>query len=214
MTNPLQPPYPRKEKEKFQFGQLFGGSLSLTLSSLSASIEKPLLVITKDSLTATRLTEEIPFFHPEISIIYFPDWETLPFDQFSPHQDIISDRLSALYHMRNLKNGIIITTIATIMHRIIPREFLEGNIFLLNTQDKIDLDETCHTLTKAGYIRTNEVREPGEFAVRGAILDLFPTGSLTPFRLDLLDDEIDSIRTFSPKTQLSIDKVERIALLP
>ncbi|HEX2548696.1 MAG TPA: transcription-repair coupling factor, partial [Gammaproteobacteria bacterium] len=128
--------------------------------------------------------------------------------------DIISERLSALYYMRNLKRGIVITTMPTLMHRIIPREFLEGNIFLLNVGDKLDRDETCHHLTKAGYIRTHEVREPGEFAVRGAILDLFPTGSQTPFRLDLLDDEIDSIRTFSPETQLSLDKVDRIALLP
>jgi transcription-repair coupling factor (superfamily II helicase) len=214
MTNPFQPPYPHKEKEKFQFGNLHGGSLSLTLSSLSASIEKPLLIITKDSLTAAHLIEEIPFFYPDIEIIHFPDWETLPFDQFSPHQDIISERLSALYYMRNLKRGIVITTMPTLMHRIIPREFLEGNIFLLNVGDKLDRDETCHHLTKAGYIRTHEVREPGEFAVRGAILDLFPTGSQTPFRLDLLDDEIDSIRTFSPETQLSLDKVDRIALLP
>lgn len=212
--NPLKPPIPHKEKDKFQFGNLFGGSMSLTLSETAINAGKPLLIIAKDSLTAGRLWQEIPFFSPTIPLIYFPDWETLPFDQFSPHQDIISDRLSALYHMRQLKNGIIITTISTMMHRIIPREFLEGNIFLLKTGDTLDRDETCNSLTKAGYIRTNEVREPGEFTVRGAIIDLFPTGSTMPYRLDLLDDEIDSIRTFSPETQLSLDKINELALLP
>jgi len=216
MTNVLKPPYPKNRNDRFSFGNLYGASIGLTLSVLVKESHQPLLIITRDSLSAFTLQEELRFFlsDDKIPLFTFPDWETLPYDQFSPHQDIISDRIKTLYEMRNLKQGIILTSISTLMHRLIPREFIEGNVFLLKIGDKIHIDSTRRQLEKSGYRATHEVREHGEFAVRGSVLDLFPAGSDIPFRIDLLDDEIDSIRTFLPETQRSLEKIDHIALLP
>lgn len=218
IINPLHPPIPKQANERLAWGTLFGSSMGLSISSLATECQQPLIVITADSLTAARLGYELQFFYSENTsdkpLIHFPDWETLPYDQFSPHQDIISSRLAALHRMPYLRNGIVITSITTLMHRLTPREFLEGNIFLLNVGDQLNIETTRLRLEKAGYHCVDQVREHGEFAVRGAIVDLFPMGSDAPFRIDLFDDEIDSIRTFSPDTQRSLDKTDKIALLP
>lgn len=216
-ANPLQPPLPQQAKQRFTWGNLFGSSIGLAISKLASHCPQPILLITSDSLTATRLGYELQFFYQENTnnaIIHFPDWETLPYDQFSPHQDIISGRLSALYKIPHLQNGIVITPISTLMHKLTPREFLEGNIFLLEIGNKLNIETTRLRLEKAGYRCVEQVREHGEFAVRGAIVDLFPMGSDLPYRIDLFDNEIDSIRTFSPDTQRSLDKINKIALLP
>ncbi len=215
-ANPLAPPI-IQAKQTVTWQHLYGASLSLALANFAAKSQSPLLIITPDSLTANRLQDELNFFYQtafDKPIIFFPDWETLPYDQFSPHQDIISSRLSALYQIPRLKHGIIITPIQTLMHKLTPSEFLAGNIFLLQQGDKINIETMRLQLEKAGYRCVEQVREHGEFAVRGAIIDLYPMGSDTPYRIDLFDDEIDSIRTFSPDTQRSIEKIEKIALLP
>lgn len=214
--NILEPIFPEDKKE-ITWLNLQAASLSLALANLAEQSKKPILIITPDTLTANRLNDELIFFcahDNEKSILAFPDWETLPYDQFSPHQDIISSRLAALSQIPKLKAGIIITPIQTLMHRLTPREFLEGNIFLLKTGDTIHIETLRRQLEKAGYRCVEQVREHGEFAVRGAIIDLYPMGSHIPYRIDLFDDEIDSIRTFSPETQRSLEKIEKIALLP
>jgi transcription-repair coupling factor (superfamily II helicase) len=178
---------------------------------------QPLIIITSDTLIANRLEYELKFFYQaEVKqpTLPFPDWETLPYDQFSPHQDIISGRLSALYHIPTLQRGAVIIPISTLMQRLAPRDFLEANIFLLKQGEKFNIDATRLRFEKAGYRCVTQVQEHGEFAVRGAIIDLYPMGSDLPFRIDLLDDEIDSIRTFSPETQRTIEKVDNITLLP
>lgn len=216
-TNPLSPPFPKQAKERFVWGNLYGSSCGLSISSLAKTCNQPVILITADSLSASRLSYELQFFYDEStsqSLIHFPDWETLPYDQFSPHQDIISSRLAALHAIPYLRNGIVITSISTLMHSLTPREFLEGNIFLLNTGDRFTIETTRLRLEKAGYRAVEQVREHGEFAVRGAIIDLFPMGASLPFRIDLFDNEIDSIRTFSPDTQRTIEKTDKIALLP
>jgi transcription-repair coupling factor (superfamily II helicase) len=213
-VNPLNPPIPSATDQQLTWRNLQGASIGLALSSIIARHKRPIVIIAPDTLTATKLEYELRFFHHEQAIIHFPDWETLPYDQFSPHQDIISERLSALAKMPALRQGAIVAPISTLMQRLPPKEYLEGNTFLLNRGERFDLQAARLRLTRAGYRNVEQVREHGEFAVRGSIIDLFPMGSDQPFRIDLFDDEIETIRTFSPDTQRSQDVVDKIQLLP
>ncbi len=209
------PPLPNKAAEVDHWAALPGASLSLVLSSVLDQHKHPVLIIAQDSLTAARLDQELVFFQRNSeSLLHFPDRETLPYDRFSPHQDIISERLATLYKMPALKQGGVITTISTLLHRLSPQSFLEAHTFLLARGDKLDLPATRERLVKAGYNCVNQVREHGEFAVRGSIIDLYPMGSKLPYRIDLFDNEVDSIRTFYPDSQRSLATVEKIQLLP
>lgn len=196
---------------------LQGANVGLTLSNLIATTSQPILIITSDSLTANRIEKELYFFQSSKNatpILNFPDWETLPYDHFSPHHDIISERLTALYKIPELKKGAVIASITTLMHRLSPKEYLAAQSLVVKTGEQLNIDALRKRLEKAGYYCVNQVREHGEFAVRGSIIDLFPMGSPLPFRIDLFDDEIDSIRTFSPDTQRTLEKVANIQLLP
>ncbi len=185
----------------------------LAIAKLITEASQPVLIITPDSITTNRLLHELPFFLSD-PILEFPDWETLPYDLFSPHQDIISGRLSTLYKLGSLKKGALITSISTLMHQLTPKSYLDANLFLLKPGDKLNIETLRLQLERAGYRSVSQVAEHGEYASRGSIIDLFPMGSTTPYRIDLFDDEIDSIRTFSPDTQRTIDKIEKIELLP
>jgi len=220
-TNPsqnhscLSPPLPEQAGEALVWAHLPGASLSLALNQAIAENPYPVLIIAQDSTLASRLEQELRFFHQDsFPLLPFPDRETLPYDRFSPHQDLISERLATLYKIPALHQGGIITTITTLMHQLSPRNFLEGQTFLLAKGDRLDLEELRQRLTKAGYYCVNQVREHGEFAIRGSIIDLFPMGSPLPLRIDLFDNEVDSIRRFSPDTQRSSDTIEKIELLP
>jgi transcription-repair coupling factor (superfamily II helicase) len=217
IANPLHPPLPQKPGQRLDWGDLYGASIGLTLSTVIAESKQPILIVTPDTLIANRINDELEFFHQNANtqpIVHFPDWETLPYDHFSPHQDIISGRLSALFQIPRLRQGAIIAPISTLMQRLCPRDYLDSNVFLLKQGDALQIDSTRRQLEKAGYRCVNQVREHGEFAVRGSIIDLFPMGSDTPFRIDLFDEEIDSIRMFSPETQRSTEKIDSIELLP
>ncbi len=190
-------------------------SMSYLLSEILAQAQHPILILVQDSLLAAQLDRELAFFLPTTStLLHFPDRETLPYDRFSPHQDLISERLATLYKMPALQQGAVITTIATLLHRLSPRSFLEAHTFLLAKGDRLDLEATRKRLTQAGYYCVNQVREHGEFAIRGSIMDIFPMGSPLPYRIDLFDNEVDSLRTFSPDNQRSLTPVEKIQLLP
>lgn len=211
----FQPSIPLDAVKPIQWKNLIGASIGLALSEALSQSGKPFLIIAPDNLSVSHLIDELTFFSSESAhIAHFPDWETLPYDHFSPHQDIISERLATLYRLPNLASGAILTTISTLMHRLPPREYLDGSSFLLKVGDQLNLDIVRTKLTAAGYHSVPQVREHGEFAIRGSIIDLFPMGSKTPFRIDLLDDEVDSIRLFSPETQRSLDKIPEIRLLP
>ncbi len=214
--SPLQPKLPTTAKNIFRAGQLYGSAQGLLLAKTAQQHDGPILVLTDDSATAHQLELEAHFYFGEqaLPILHFPDWETLPYDTFSPHQDIISERLETLHQLPNFKRGILLVPIATIMHRLAPREFLESNTLILKTGDLFDIESWRRKLEKAGYRYVSQVMEHGEFAVRGAIIDLFPMGSKLPFRIDLFDDEIDTLRTFDPETQRSIDTIDSIQLLP
>ncbi len=213
-TNLFSPPFDDQPGRRSQWGQLYGSSAALAIASAAQQAGAPLIVITPDTPAATRLEYEIRFFAGNLPVLTFPDWETLPYDVFSPHQDIISERLAALSRLPELSCGVLIVPVATLLHRLAPKGFLDANCFLLDVGQTLDLQEMRTRLDSGGYRCVSQVIEHGEFAVRGAILDLFPMGQSLPYRIELFDDEIDSIRTFDPETQRSIEKVDRIHLLP
>jgi len=199
---------------KQHWGNLPGAALSLAIAEAASSAKRFTLLLTADSQSAERLEQELSFFAPELPVLHFPDWETLPYDLFSPHQDIISQRISALYRLPSLSHGVLVVPITTALHRLPPTRFLLGSSLVLDVGQRIDVDDMRARLEAAGYRYVDTVYEHGEFAVRGALIDLFPMGSKQPFRIDLFDDEIETLRTFDPETQRSIDKVESIKLLP
>lgn len=213
--NIFKPDIPLNPGDEKYWTNLHGASIGLSVSSIIAQSSRPVLIIAQDSLMASHLADEIQFFDTTgNTILPFPDWETLPYDHFSPHQDIISDRLAALCKIPSMTSGAIITTISTLLHRIAPQPYLDAHTFLLSTGEPLNIDILRTRLTSAGYQLVSQVREHGEFAIRGSIIDIFPMGSHQPFRIDLFDNEIDSIRLFSPENQRSLDKVDVINLLP
>ena len=175
-------------------------------------------IVTSDAVDAQRLMHEITFFAPEVRVALFPDWETLPYDAFSPHQDLISERLATLWRIsqRDKESGadVVIVPATTALYRLAPPSFLAGYTFAFKVKQKLDEAKLKAQLTLAGYNHVTQVVSPGEYAVRGGLIDLFPMGSLVPFRVDLFDDEIDSIRTFDPDTQRSLYPVPEVRLLP
>ncbi|MFZ3206474.1 MAG: transcription-repair coupling factor [Pseudomonas sp.] len=199
---------------KQHWGNLPGAALSLAIAEAASAAKRFTLLLTADSQNAERLQQELSFFAPELPVLHFPDWETLPYDLFSPHQDIISQRIAALYRLPELKHGVLVVPITTALHRLAPKRFLLGSSLVLDAGQKLDVNEMRTRLEAAGYRCVDTVYEHGEFAVRGALIDLFPMGSDQPFRIDLFDDEIETLRTFDPETQRSIDKVKSVKLLP
>jgi transcription-repair coupling factor (superfamily II helicase) len=176
----------------------------------------PTIVIAPNIAAITQLEHELNFFakDQDVEIFTLPDWETLPYDHFSPHQDIISQRLLALYRLLSLEKGIVLVSVTTAMQRLMPRDYLENNSFVLNKTQKIDLTKLRDNLIQRGYYHVNQVMEHGEFAVRGSIIDIFPMGSAIPYRIDLFYNEIESIREFDPETQRSLQELDNIQLLP
>ena len=202
-----------KPAQKSRWPQLSAGSLSYFLAS--ALPEKPLkLVLTPDAETALRLQTAWQFFRPQDNALFLPDWETLPYERFSPHQDLVSERLSVLWQLKNGAADVLFAPVSTAMQRLAPPSFLMGRTFWLKTGQTLDLDKLRENLVEAGYSAVSNVVAGGEFAVRGGIVDLFPIGSSTPYRIDLFDDEIDSIKTFDPDTQRTLAPVSEIRLLP
>jgi len=199
---------------KQTWGNLPGAALSLAIAESASSAKRFTLLLTADSQSAERLKEELAFFAPELPVLHFPDWETLPYDVFSPHQDIISQRIAALYQLPELTHGVLVVPITTALHRLAPKRFLLGSSLVLDVGQKLDVEQMRSRLEAAGYRCVDTVYEHGEFAVRGALIDLFPMGSALPYRIDLFDDEIETLRTFDPENQRSIEKVDSVRLLP
>ncbi|WP_313512982.1 transcription-repair coupling factor [Pseudomonas sp.] len=199
---------------KQYWGNLPGAALSLAIAEAASAAKRFTLLLTNDSQSAERLQEELRFFAPQLPVLHFPDWETLPYDLFSPHQDIISQRIAALYRLPELQHGVLVVPITTAIHRLAPTRFLLGTSLVMDVGQKLDVEQLRARLEAAGYRYVDTVYEHGEFTVRGALIDLFPMGSARPYRIDLFDDEIETLRTFDPETQRSIDKVESIRLLP
>jgi transcription-repair coupling factor (superfamily II helicase) len=179
---------------------------------------KPMTVVTANASDAQRLLEEITFFAPGLRCALFPDWETLPYDTFSPHQDLISERLATLWRIsqRDKETGadVVIVPATTALYRLAPPSFLAGYTFEFKVKSRLDEAKLKAQLTLAGYQHVSQIVSPGEYAVRGGLIDLFPMGSLVPYRVDLFGDEVDSIRTFDPDSQRSLYPVPEVRLLP
>ncbi len=185
-------------------------------SAKQAAIEnrQPLVVICAEPADSQRLTDELPFFAPGLRIALFPDWETLPYDTFSPHQDLISERLATLWRIGQGDVDVVLVPATTALTRLAPPSFLAAYTFAFKQKTKLDADALKRQLTLAGYNHVSQVVAPGEYAVRGGLIDLFPMGSNVPYRVDLFDDEVDAIRTFDPDSQRSLFPVPEVRLLP
>ncbi|WP_048307725.1 transcription-repair coupling factor [Halomonas sp. PR-M31] len=209
--SPLAPPQPAGSRETLYWQAPQGCATALALARLADSA--PLLVITRDTAALQRLESALRFF-AKVPVLPFPDWETLPYDSFSPHQDIVSERLRTLRRLQEAQNGIVLVPINTLMQRLPPSDYIAGRVLTLNVGMTIDREGFREKLSRAGYRAVETVYEPGEYALRGALIDLYPMGSTAPLRIDLFDDEIDTLRYFDPDTQRSGDKVEGVELLP
>jgi len=209
-------PVPTKAGDTKWLGNVHQSAAGLVVAEAAQQHQRLTLVITKNSDSAALLENEIRFYSAgdPLEVLPFPDWETLPYDSFSPHQDITSARVSTLNRLSQIERGIVIVPLSTLLHRIAPPSFLQAHSLLLDTGQRLNIDRLREQLTNAGYRAVETVNEHGEFAVRGSIIDLYPMGSDNPYRIDLFDDEIDTLRTFDPESQRSIDKIDQIRLLP
>ncbi|MBU1424405.1 MAG: transcription-repair coupling factor [Gammaproteobacteria bacterium] len=196
-----------------RYTNLQGSSDALALAQY-APHHVPLVVIAANALEAQRLVEEIPFFDPKLRVHLLPDWETLPYDHFSPHQDLISERLATLHHIRTNACDVVIVPITTALYPLPPVSYLAAYTFFLKKGERLDLNAFRQQMTLAGYNHVQQVLTPGEYCVRGGIIDLFAMGSLLPYRIDLFDDEIETIATFDVDTQRTLYPVPEIRLLP
>ncbi len=192
---------------------LAGSADALAVAQL-ASRGRRLLLVTANPLDAQRLQDELAWLAPGLAVHLLPDWETLPYDSFSPHQDLISERLSTLYAMSHGKADVVLVPAATALSRMAPPAFLAAYTFFLKQGERLDVERLRNQMAVAGYTHVTQVVSPGEFSVRGGLIDLFPMGAALPFRIDLFDDEVESIKTFDPDTQRTVYPVPEIRMLP
>ena len=199
--------------QKSRWLDLTRGSLPWALAQ-NLPADRLKVILTQDVEQALRVQTAWQFFRPNDTAVFLPDWETLPYERFSPHQDLVSERLSALWQVKSGRADVLIVPVATAMQKLTPVSFLLGRTFWLKTGQTLDIEALRGNLVEAGYSHVSNVVATGEFAVRGGILDIFPMGSEWPYRLDLFGDEIDSIKTFDPDSQRTLSPVSEIRLLP
>ncbi|MCK7547135.1 transcription-repair coupling factor [Marinobacter koreensis] len=223
----VAPELPSRAADHRIWGELHGSSDALAICESARNHPGLTLVITRSTSDAIRLEQALRFYlglpadeegravtADGLELLSLPDWETLPYDLFSPHQDITSRRIRTLHRLPSIHRGLLVVPARTLMHRLPPVNYLQGNTLILEVGQTLDIDSWRLQLESAGYRYSENVYEHGEFAVRGAILDIFPMGADQPYRIDLFDDEIETLRTFDPETQRSVDRIERIELLP
>ncbi|MDF1582365.1 MAG: transcription-repair coupling factor [Methyloprofundus sp.] len=211
----FSPKVPHKIKQPIYWTGLKGCADSLAIATAIKNEARLFVVLTPDSQTALRFEHELSFFlQGEYPILHFPDWEILPYDVFSPLPEIVSERLKTLAQLPEVTRGALVLSVSTLMHRLAPRDHVLANSFSLQVGSQFNLELNRIKLDAIGYQCVSQVVQHAEFAVRGAIIDLFPMGSQYPFRIELFDEEVESIRTFDPETQRSLDKVHEIQLFP
>jgi transcription-repair coupling factor (superfamily II helicase) len=210
----LHPPVPAPNSRQ-RWHQLYGSARSLALAEAIAADTRPWLVIARDARELDQLRAEIGFFLGGSRPIHaLPDWEVLPYDLFSPHPDIISERLAALSELPRLKSAVLLAAADTLGQRLAPRGYVDGRTFDFGVGDRLPIEPLRARLVESGYASVSQVSAPGEFALRGSLFDVFPMGAATPLRVDLFDDEIDAIREFDPETQRSGESLKKVRLLP
>ena len=205
--NPLNP------GQRLDLPALAGSSDALAIARLAGG-GRMLVVVTANPLDAQRLSDEIAWLAPDLRTHLLPDWETLPYDSFSPHQDLISERLSTLYAITRGEADVALMPASTALYRLAPPAFLAAYTFFLKQGERLDVDGLRNQMTVGGYAHVTQVVSPGEFSVRGGLVDLFPMSAALPYRIDLFDDEIESIKTFDPDTQRTVYPVKEVRLLP
>lgn len=217
-TSLTTPPLPRQSGDRIQWGNLHGSASALAIANAARQLKSVSLVVTPTTADADRLEREIKLFLAGVAdapvVLHFSDWETLPYDNFSPHQDIISERMRTLYQLTLGHKSIVVVSAATLVQKIAPKNYIVTNSLVVNKGDKLDLDKLRKQLMSAGYQAVDTVFQHGEFAVRGAIIDIYPMGSNEAYRIELFDDEIDSLRAFDPENQRTLRQTEQIELLP
>ena len=204
---------PVKAGDQRQLGELTGSAAACEVAEMAERHTGPLVLVAPDMQSALRLHDEIQQFTDSM-VMNLADWETLPYDSFSPHQDIISSRLSTLYQLPAMQRGVLIMPVNTLMQRVCPHSFLHGHALVMRKGQQLSRDNLRAQLDQAGYRHVDQVMEHGEYATRGALLDLYPMGSAQPYRIDFFDDEIDSLRLFDVDTQRTLEEVDAINLLP
>ena len=204
---------PTKAGDQRQLGELTGSACATEVAEMVERHTGPVVLVAPDMQNALRLHDEIKQFTDSL-VMNLADWETLPYDSFSPHQDIISSRLSTLYQLPAMQRGVLIMPVNTLMQRVCPHSYLHGHALVMKKGQRLSRDALRAQLDSAGYRHVDQVMEHGEYATRGALLDLFPMGSAQPYRLDFFDDEIDSLRLFDADTQRTLEEVDAINLLP
>jgi len=215
MSSPIKhPPLPTTPKQRRYWTPPHGSARALLLAEAARTHEGLLVVAVRDTQRAQALESELKIFTGGLPVLHFPDWETLPYDAFSPHPEIVSQRIATLYQLPSVKRGVLVVPVATLMQRIAPRAHITGSGLVLAKRQKLDLASEQRRLEASGYRHVPQVAEPGDFAVRGALLDIFPMGTAEPYRIELFDDEVESIRSFDPETQRSQQQVDKVELLP
>ena len=223
MTDPKNPalpvpPLPRGSQSRAWWrAPASPTALAWSIASAARAHEGPLLVVARDNHEAHQLEADLHTLlgtASDLPVVAFPDWETLPYDQFSPHPDIVSQRLSALHRLPTLEKGIVVVPVQTLMQRLSPLRHIAGGSFDYRMGQRLDFDAEKRRLEAASYRHVPQVLDPGDFAVRGGLLDVYPMGADAPLRIELLDDTIDSLRHFDPESQRSLDRVESVQLLP
>jgi len=215
--SPLDPPLPAASDKPITWTRLVGSSGGLVLNQAAQNLPGPMLVVCPDAHKLRQLESEIRFYqtgNTGIDLYSFPDWECLPYDVFSPHLDIVSERLRTLHRLPTLKRGIVLVTIANLLQRVPPREFVAAHSFSIKQGAKIDIKQFRSQLQTGAYQSVSQVMGPGEYAIRGGLIDIFPMGDTHPFRIDLFDDKVESIRYFDIETQRSSSSTTEIQLLP
>lgn len=214
----LKPELPKCSGDKIHWGNTIGNSGALAIAEAACKLTSSAVVITATMADADRLEQDLEELLQNAEdapqIVHFSDWETLPYDSFSPHQDIISARMRTLYQLAKGHRCLIVVTAATLMQRIAPASYILANSLVMTKGDTIALDKLQGSLINAGYNKVDSVFQHGEFALRGALIDIFPMGSEEAFRIELFDDEVDTLRTFDPETQRTVSQVNAIELLP
>ncbi len=211
----LDPPVPSAARRHLHWHHLHGSAAALALAEATRSDQKLYVVVVDAAREIARLTGELAFFAGErLAPLTFPDWEVLPYDLFSPHPDIISQRLRTLYELPHIRHGCLIVAADTLMQRLPPKQYVQARAFQLARGETLDLEPFRQRLADAGYASVSQVRSPGEFAVRGSLFDVFPMGAAEPLRIDLFDEQIEAIRRFDPDSQRSLETIESVRLLP
>jgi len=211
----LEPLIPDESRRQVRWHQLYGGAPSLALAEAAACTPGLLVVVCASARELERRSAEIGFYGDgKLPILAFPDWEVLPYDRFSPHPDITSERLATLADLRERRRGVLLVAADTLLGRLPPAQYVSGRSLQLARGERLALEPLRTRLAESGYAAVSQVTSPGEFALRGSLLDVFPMGYPQPLRIDLFDDEIEAIRRFDPDTQRSLDSLESLRLLP